>query len=180
MASTLYPPAAVARYNGVARTLHWAIALAILFNLFTGIFGESFEDVWASMPSHKATGLLILVLSIARIGWRLLWKRPDYPAGFSAFQRKVAAATHGTFYLLMLILPVTGWIFSSAGKYPLSFYGLFAIPKLPFTKGMAIVDAAHETHELLGYGFAALVVLHIAAAVYHQWVLKDGTLQRML
>jgi len=84
------------------------------------------------------------------------------------------------FYVLMLVLPVTGWIFSSAGKYPLSFYGLFEWPKLALTKDMPIVGAAHETHEILGYTFAALVVLHIGAALYHHFSLKDATLRRML
>lgn len=180
MASTFAANAEVVRYNTVARALHWTIALAIVFNLLTGLFGEAIEDIWQPFPAHKAIGMLVLVLSVARIGWRFTWQTPAYPAGFSEAQRKLAAATHGIFYLLILILPVSGWIFSSAGKYPLTFFDLFAIPKLPFTKGMAIVDAAHEAHELLGYAFAALVVLHIAAAIYHHRVLKDGTLQRML
>lgn len=172
--------AAAARYNAVARTLHWAIALAIVFNLLTGLFGEAIEDLWQPFPAHKAIGMLVLVLSVARIGWRLTWRRPPYPAGFSERQRKIAAAVHGVFYLLIVAMPLTGWIFSSAGTYPLTFFRLFAIPKLPVVKGMAIVGAAHEAHELLGYSFAALVVLHVAAALYHHRVLRDGTLQRML
>lgn len=168
------------RYNSLARTLHWAIAALILFNLFTGIFGEGFEKIWASMPAHKATGLLILVLSLVRIGWRLSWKTPAYPAGFSPLMRKFAAATHGLLYILMLVLPITGWIFSSAGKWPLSIYGLFDWPKLAVTKDMAVVGLSHEMHEVLGFGFAGLVVLHIGAALYHHVALKDATLRRML
>ncbi|MDF8332431.1 cytochrome b [Novosphingobium cyanobacteriorum] len=168
------------RYNSVARALHWSIGVLILFNLFTGIFGEGLEKMWESMPVHKATGLLILLLSLVRFGWRLRWTTPDYPVDFNPGFRKFAAATHGTFYLLMLILPVTGWIFTSAGKYPLSFYGLFDWPKLALTKDMPIVGAAHETHEILGYAFAALVVLHVGAALYHHFALKDPTLRRML
>lgn len=168
------------RYNAVARALHWTIAVMILFNLFTGIFGESFEKVWESFPAHKATGILVLLLSLVRLGWRLRWRTPDYPVDFKPVFRKFAAATHGMFYLLMLILPITGWIFSSAGKYPLTIYDLFPWPKLPVTKDMPIVGFSHEAHEILGYAFAALVVLHVAAALYHHVALKDGTLRRML
>lgn len=169
-----------ARYNALARALHWALAVLILFNLATGLFGDALESVWEAMPAHKATGLLILLLSLVRIGWRLRWRTPAYPAGFKPAFRTFAAATHGLFYILMLVLPVTGWIFSSAGRYPLSFYGLFPIPRLPFTKDMPVTGAAHEGHEVLGYVFAALVVLHIGAALYHHLALKDGTLRRML
>lgn len=168
------------RYNSLARALHWAIAVLILFNLFTGIFGESFEKMWESMPFHKATGLMILLLSIVRLGWRLRWRTPDYPVDFKPLFRKFAAATHGMLYILMIVLPVTGWIFSSAGKWPLNIYGLFDWPKLPLTKDMPIVGVSHEAHEVLGYAFAALVAFHIAAALYHHVALKDATLRRML
>lgn len=174
------PEADAVRYNSVARALHWAIALLILFNLTTGIIGESIEKIWVVWNAHKATGFVILALSLVRIAWRLTWRTPPYPLGFSPVQRKLAAATHGVFYLLMIILPVTGWVFSSASPWPLSFYGLAPLPKLPVHKGMAVVDFAHGAHTVLGYGFAALVALHIAAALYHHFALKDPTLRRMV
>lgn len=168
------------RYNSLARALHWIIAAMIIFNLLTGIFGEAFEKVWMSIPAHKSTGILILFLSLVRLIWRLRWTTPDYPVDFNPTFRKFAAATHGTFYILMLVLPITGWIFSSAGKYPLDLYGMVGFPKLPITKDMAIAGISHEMHEVLGYGFGALVVLHIGAALYHHFAMKDPTLRRML
>lgn len=168
------------RYNSTARALHWIIAAMVLFNLFTGLFHEAMEHAWQSIPLHEATGLMILLLSIARLVWRLRWTTPDYPVDFSPLLRKFAAATHGLLYILMLTLPVTGWIFASAAKYPISVYGLFDWPKLAVTKDMPIVGAAHETHEVLGFTFAALVVLHVGAALYHHFALKDPTLRRML
>lgn len=168
------------RYNSLARTLHWAIAALILFNLFTGLFGEGFEKVWQSMPAHEATGILILLLSLVRLGWRLRWRTPDYPVDFKPAFRKFAAATHGLFYILMLVLPITGWIFASAGKWPLSIYGLFDWPKLSVTKDMPLVGLSHEAHEILGFAFAGLVVLHVGAALWHHFAIKDATLRRML
>ena len=79
------------RYNAVARTLHWFIGLLILFNLVTGMFGESMEKVWVSMPLHKATGLVILVLSFVRLGWRLSHVPPAYPVDFQPALRRGAA-----------------------------------------------------------------------------------------
>jgi cytochrome b561 len=168
------------RYNAVARTLHWSIGLLILFNLVTGMFGESMEKVWVSMPLHKATGLVILLLSFVRLGWRLSHVPPAYPFDFQLALRRFAGFTHAAFYVLMIAVPMTGWIFSSAEKWPLSIYGLFDWPKLALTKAMPIVEAAHTAHVILGYGFGALVVLHIGAALFHHYELKDAMLRRML
>lgn len=168
------------RYNAVARTFHAVIAAMVIFNLLTGIFGEAIEDIWQPFPAHKATGILILLLSIGRLGWRFTWTMPDWPSTMGGLQRKVARITHVALYALMLIVPLTGWIFSSAGKYPLTIYGLFDWPKLAVSKGSALADAAHESHEVLGFLMAGLVVLHIAAALHHHFVIKDNILRRML
>lgn len=168
------------RYNSVARAFHAVIAVMVIFNLLTGIFGDAIEDIWQPFPAHKATGILILLLSLGRLGWRFTWTMPDWPETMSNLQRTVARLTHAALYALMLIVPLTGWIFSSAGKYPLSIYGLFDWPKLAVAKGSALAEAAHEGHEVLGFAMAGLVVLHVAAALHHHFVIKDNVLRRML
>ena len=168
------------RYNSVARAFHAVIAVMVIFNLLTGIFGDAIEDIWQPFPAHTATGILILLLSLGRLGWRFTWTMPDWPETMSNLQRTVARLTHAALYALMLIVPLTGWIFSSAGKYPLSIYGLFDWPKLAVAKGSALAEAAHEGHEVLGFVMAGLVVLHIAAALHHHFVIKDNVLRRML
>ncbi|WP_295525363.1 cytochrome b [Novosphingobium sp. Chol11] len=168
------------RYNQTARALHWIIAALVLLNLVTGLLGETLEELQIPAPSHLATGILILLLSLVRLGWRLTWRAPPHAADVSPLLRKVARVTHLSFYALMLVMPITGWIFVSASKYPISMYGLFLWPKLPLTKAMPIVGAATEAHEILGYGFAALAALHIGAALYYHFALKDQTLRRML
>lgn len=167
------------RYNSVARTLHWLLALLIIGNLAGGLFADALEGSFEIMPIHKATGLLILALTVVRIVWRLTNRPPALPAHVAGLERAGARAAHVGLYALMLIMPLTGWIFSSAGKYPLSFYGLFDVPKLPFTKGDPIVGAAHEGHEILGWVFLALIVLHVAAALRHHFILRDNVLRRM-
>lgn len=169
----------VQRYNSVARALHWILAILIIGNLAGGLLHDALEGVVEVMPIHKATGLLILALAVFRIVWRLTNRPPPLPGHVHGLERTAAQAAHAGLYALMLVMPLTGWIFSSAGKWPLSFYGLFDVPKLPFTKGDPIVGAAHEGHEILGWVFLALIVLHIAAALRHHFVLKDNVLRRM-
>ena len=97
----------------------------------------------------------------------------------AAWERGAAQAMHWLFYGLMIALPMTGWIFSSAGKYPISWFGLFEIPKLAVEKGSALAEVTHEAHEILGYAWAALLLIHVAAALRHHFVVKDGLMARM-
>lgn len=168
------------KYNRGARAFHWAIAIFIIINLAVGLLHEPLEKTVNLIPLHKALGLTVLVLTLGRIGWRLAWTKPPLPGSVTPFERAAASATHFLLYVLMLAMPLTGWIFSSAGKFPLSFFGLFDWPKLPVTKENPIVGVSHEGHEVLGWVMLALVVLHVAAALRHQFVLRDGILRRML
>lgn len=168
------------RYNGVARTFHAIIAAMVIFNLISGIGGDAIEDIWNPIPFHKSTGILILLMSVARIVWRLTWVMPEWPSAMGGLQRSVAKITHLVLYALMLVVPITGWIMSSAGKYPLTIYGLFDWPKLAITRNSPLAEAAGEGHEVLGFLMAGLVVLHVAAALHHHFVIKDNVLRRML
>jgi len=171
---------AIVRYNAVARSLHAAIAAMVVFNLVSGIGGEAIEGLWNPYPLHKGTGMVILVLSVARIGWRLTWIMPSWPETMGHFQRLTAKVTHFVLYVLMLVLPVTGWIMSSANsKYPISVWGLFEWPKLAVAKGSTLAVTAREGHEVLGFLMAGLVMLHIAAALHHHFAIKDNILRRM-
>lgn len=173
------PPAADERYNAVARALHWIIAALIIGNIAGGLLHEPLEDVVNLMPLHKASGMTVLALSLVRIAWRLTWRAPAHPAGMSGLEVLAARATHLAFYALMLAMPLTGWIMSSAGKYPLSWFGLFDLPKLPVTRENPLYGIAHEGHELLGWLALALVVLHVGAGLRHHFLLKDNVLRRM-
>lgn len=168
------------RYNSVARALHWTIALLVIGNIAGGLLHDSLEDIVNLMPLHKASGMTVLALSLVRIGWRLTWTAPAHPSGMTGLEIAAARAVHMVFYGLMLAMPLTGWIMSSAGKYPLTWFGLFDIPKLPVTREDPLYDLGHEGHELLGWLFIALALLHIGAALRHHLLLKDNVLRRML
>jgi cytochrome b561 len=171
-------------YSSVAIGLHWTIGILIILNVLGGLFHESFGDAvgGAIIGFHKSSGILILVLSVARLIWRLTHRPPPLAASVKGWEKGLAHATHWTFYALMFALPLTGWLMVSAGarKYPLDFYGLFPIPFLPVVQDKVAAHTYNERHELLGYVIAALILLHIAAALKHHLFDKDNTLARML
>lgn len=172
--------ATLAKYDGVARTLHWIIAIAIIIELRLGLT----HDAWKANPwapgVHKSIGLTILALTLVRLGWRLTHTPPPLPSSMPSWQVTLAKATHWLFYIMMIGVPMSGWIMSSAGSYPLNWFGLFDIPKLVVEKGSLLAEAAHEGHEIMGKLFLPLLALHIGAALYHHFRLKDTVLRRML
>lgn len=167
-----------AAYSRIARLLHWAMAVLIIGNLAGGLLHDIAPRL--IMPLHKSTGLLILALALVRIGWRLTHRPPAFPAVMAGWERTLASVTHGLFYALIVVIPLSGWIMASAGDGPLDFYGLFPVMKFDVVKDSALWDVAHEGHELLAFAMIGLLVLHIGAALRHHFVLKDGMLARML
>lgn len=170
---------AVLHYNRVARVLHWTVGALIIVNIVLGIFHDPLGEMFAAMPLHKSIGFTVLALSLFRLAWRLTHPAPPLPATMPGWEKGAAHALHWIFYALMLVLPITGWIFSSAGKYPLSWFGLFEIPKLAVEKGSGLAQGTHNAHVLFGYTWVVLLVGHVAAALRHQYMLKDGVLDRM-
>lgn len=168
------------RYSKGAIAFHWAIALLVIVNLVIGLFHESLFNPAQVMPLHKSLGILILVLTIGRIAWRLGHRPPPLPVAMSGFERMVMKGTHLLFYILLIAVPMSGWVMSSnpARPRPVDFFGLGELPLLPVSGSMA--GAAHEGHEIMGLFMAALVVLHVAAALRHHFLLRDGLLRRMM
>ena len=169
------------RYSWGAIWLHWSIAAFVLVNLVLGLFHESLLDglKWV-IPIHKAIGITVLALTLARIAWRLMHRPPPLLVDMAPWERTVAKVVHWSFYVLLLALPISGWMLSSnpARLRPMSWFGLFPIPPLPISGATA--GLGHEAHGVLGYLMAALVAVHIAAALRHHFVLRDSVLARML
>lgn len=166
-------------YSGVAIAFHWTIALLVIVNLVIGIGHDGIPALRALMGAHKAIGITVLVLTAGRVAWRLAHRPPPLPAGTPGWEKGAAHATHWTLYLLMIAMPLTGWAMVSAPgpQRPLTWFGLFDIPTLPVGSGLA--DLGHDAHGLLGWLMAALVVLHVAAALRHHLILRDTVLARM-
>lgn len=168
------------RYNRLARALHWLIAVLVIGNILGGLVHERLEHIIRLIPIHKSIGLSVLALTLVRIAWRFTWKQPPHPAGVRMWQVIAARVVHTAFYGLMLAMPLSGWAMASAGKYPLSWFGLFDVPKFAITKESALYLASRSGHEVLGWLFAGLVAVHVAAALRHHFILKDRVLERML
>ena len=153
----------VTRYNATARAFHAVIAILVIVNLALGLLGEALEKTIDLFPLHKSIGLTVLALTVARIALRFTWKTPEYVPSLKRVDLIVAKTMHAIFYGLLLILPLTGWIMTSAGKRPLAWFGI-EVPKLAVEKGSTLYEIGHEGHEILGFVMLGLVVLHIAAA----------------
>ena len=167
-----------ARYSGVAIAFHWSIAALIVTNLVIGL-GHQHNEKWGSIPAHEAIGITVLVLSFGRVAWRLGHRPPPLPGDVTRLQTGAAHALHWTFYLLMLAMPISGWLMASAdGKFPISWFGLFRIPFLPI-RGETVATITDRMHLMLGWLFVPLILIHVSAALWHHFGQRDTVLLRM-
>ena len=171
------------RWGGVSQLLHWTIAVLILaigiVGLVMGELPRSPKDFWV-YTAHKSLGLTVLALVPVRIGWRLYAGAPRPVPGTPRLQALLASATHGAIYLLILALPLSGWIYDSANALrPFRWFGLVEVPKL-VAPDEALAASAHGAHEWLFWLLMALVAGHAGAALYHHFIQRDATLARML
>jgi cytochrome b561 len=168
-------------YGSLAKLLHWAIVLLIVPQYFLAEAADELPNGIEKLQLitwHKSLGMLVLLLALVRIGWKLANRGLPRPVG-APWQRKVAAAGHGLLYLLILAQPVSGWLMSSAANYPVTLFGWFQFPAL-IGEDHELHEALEEVHELLFTLVLVVVAVHIAAALYHHFILRDSVLRRML
>jgi cytochrome b561 len=181
-----------ARYDTVALTLHWLIAALIVLDFaFALSFSQFSPDDALYLPSayelHMSTGLVILMLSVARLVWRLAHRRPPLPP-MAPLLRALARVSHFLLYVFMVAAPVSGWLVLSLRHQLTSVFGLFswAWPTLPAIAAMArpgrqfYHDLLLPLHTRLSYLGMSLVALHVAAALYHHLWRRDDVLLRIL
>jgi cytochrome b561 len=178
-------------YSAVAIGLHWLIAALIFANIGLAWYFNTLTDE-AAVPLvalHKSIGITVLLLTLARIAWRLIHPAPPLPATMKPWERWAAKATHLVFYVLMLGLPLSGWAWVSASPlikvHPTTLFGILPWPAFPFPglDSDQLHDARHvlgTTHRVLGYVAYATIVLHVAAALKHQIIDRDDVLARMI
>ena len=169
------------RWGGIAKTLHWLMAVGILGNGILALIMDGMPRGMSKLNTfavHKSIGLTVLALLVLRVCWRLLDRKPaDEP--MPRWQRGVAHATHGVLYLLMLAIPLSGWLYNSAHGYPLQWFKWFNLPGL-VEKNDALSDLAGETHEILFWVIVVVLVAHVGGALVHHVFERDNTLLRML
>jgi len=170
------------RYGALSMLLHWVMATMVIGLLALGLYMTSLPDgapKWEWYGLHKSIGMLVFVLAIARFWWIHSHTRPGLPENLQPWEKMAARMTHGLFYLAMLMLPVSGYVDSSAGGYHLAFFDLFDIPKV-IGKDKDLEELALLIHSSLAYGLIGLLVLHLGAVAKHHLILKDDILRRML
>ena len=187
--SSIYTNNTVARYTGVAIALHWLIALLIISLLVVGKFMTSLDEAdplrFSLTQWHKSFGITILLLSVGRIIWRLSHKPPALPEQIRGWQKFASSVTHFLLYFLMLALPISGWVMVSASPLNIStlLFNIIPIPHLPLLDTLAnkaeISDLFHEVHHISSGIMIALLLLHIGAALMHQFVHRDSVMERM-
>lgn len=169
------------RYSNVSVALHWTIALLIVVNVLLGWIMSIPEDGLAPVPfaMHQSVGILVLLLSIARLGWRLAHPWPPLPPSMKAWEKALARFTHYGFYVLIIGAPLLGWLaVSSFGRSP-TFFGL-DFPRLPVDENREQGGAFGELHGWLVYATLVLLALHVAGAIKHTYFDKNGVLARMI
>jgi cytochrome b561 len=174
------------RYSLTAIVLHWVLGFAILGIFAVGLYMTDlpFSPTRLKLYNwHKWAGIVILALSLVRLLWRLTHRPPALPAkvadAMPAWQRWAHHGTHHALYLLFFLVPLIGWAYSSAAGFPIVVFGAIPLPDfVPVDKALA--DMIKPFHELSAFALIGLALLHIAAALKHQWVDRDGLIGRML
>ncbi|HEX5378222.1 MAG TPA: YceI family protein [Phenylobacterium sp.] len=165
------------RYSTVAIVLHWLIAGAIVFQVLVAWRMHDLKTPlgFALTQLHKSVGITVLVLSLARLAWRLMNPPPPEPAGLATWERVLSKAVHVLLYAIMIGMPITGWIMVSASRIqiPTLLYGTIPWPHLPIADLPAQARAPWRTigsegHEWLAFGAYGLILLHVAGALKHQ------------
>lgn len=181
-----------ARYTGVAMILHWIVAALLILNVALGLSADYIPDsyVRSVIDLHKSIGITVLGLVILRVLWRVSHKPPAMPKTYAPWERLAAHAAHGALYLVILALPVSGWMHDSAWKgaasHPIFLYGLIPWPRIGWIENVephhkeTLHTVFFSVHVYAAYALYALLALHIIGALKHQFWDREPELQRML
>jgi cytochrome b561 len=170
------------RYTSTAIHLHWLIALLVIGLFGVGLYmtGLKLSPQKLQIYSwHKWAGVTVFLLALIRLGWRIGHKPPPDPTGIPRWQKIAAHGVHHLLYLLLIAIPLSGWLMSSAKGFQTVWFGVLPLPDL-LTKDKALGEQLQLLHQALNYSLAGLVLAHAGAALKHHFVDRDGVLARML
>ena len=185
--SGIAPPVAVmntanTRYTRTARSLHWLMALLITGLLALGLYMHELPLSPQKLQLyawHKWAGVTAFLLVWMRLAWRITHRPPALPDAMPRSMQWMAHAGHAALYVLMIAIPLSGWLMSSAKGFQTVWFGVLPIPDL-LAKDRALGELLQTVHKSLNIAFMLALTGHIGAAVWHHAVLKDNTLRRMI
>jgi cytochrome b561 len=170
-------------YSSVARAFHWVTAALVLTSIPIGLTMVNVPNLGATGDTlfhlHRSIGATVLVITVARLIYRLRHPAPPLPAEMSALQRSVARATHWALYVLLIVQPIMGWIATSAYRAPVLYFWLFELPPI-WREDRAFSETMFAVHMTIGVFIAVLITVHIAAALHHHFIQRDRVLMRMV
>jgi cytochrome b561 len=169
-------------YTTTAKLLHWLMATLILGLIVLGLYMEGLPfspEKLKLYAWHKWAGVTAFVLVLARLAWRARNRPPPLPAGMAPAQRLAAHAGHALLYALMIAIPLSGWLMSSAKGVPTVWFGVVPLPDL-LDKSEALGSLLEATHKYLNWLLIATLVGHVGAALKHHFIDRDDILVRML
>ncbi|TGY88474.1 cytochrome b [Marinicauda algicola] len=186
-------PTASDRYGAVSIFFHWTIAALMVGMVFYGWWMEgvreaafageaSFSAASSAYNWHKTIGIAVLALSLARLGWRLGHPVPPLPAHMAAWEKGLARFTHVAFYVLMIGMPIGGYVAASSftGNFPILLFDAVELPKLPVPQTSDFQELSGSLHGAGGWVILGVLALHVAGALKHHIVDRDGVLTRMI
>lgn len=169
-------------YTRTAIFMHWLIGLGMIGMLALGLYmvNMPFSPAKLQLYSwHKWAGMTLLILSIIRLAWRLSHPSPALPDSMGPLSRLAAHAGRWTLYILMLAIPLSGWLMSSAQGFPVVWFGVLPLPDL-VAKNAELGNLLQNAHVILNYTLIVVLIGHIGAALQHHFIKKDTVLSRML
>ncbi len=169
-------------YTAIAKGLHWFMALLIFGLLALGFYMADLPlspEKLQYFSWHKWAGVTVFFMVWLRLLWRVTHRPPAYPLGMTRTQRLLAHGGHGALYLLMVIIPLSGWLMSSAKGVPTVWFGVLPLPDL-LARDKELGKQLTELHFALNISLLVLIGVHTAAALLHHFVHKDDILRRML
>ena len=168
-------------YSGFAKLLHWLIALCVIAIIPLGIAMDNFKGPLGDTlyNTHKSLGVLILVLMVARVGYRLGHGAPAPEPTLEPWRRAASNTVHTLLYVLLVVQPIVGYLANSAYGAITPFFGLFEIPLL-LAKDEPLSERLFLVHRWTGFCIALLVLMHVGAALHHYFLRRDRVLHRML
>ena len=171
----------VMRYSTPAIVLHWLMALLIFVACPLGVYMHDLPlspDKLRLYSYHKWIGITILMLAVIRVMWWLTHKPPMLPETIAGWQRRASRIVHGLLYGLMLTIPLSGWLMSSAKGFQTGWFGVIPLPDL-LEKNRELGDQLAIVHQVLNFSLLTLVIMHVGAAIRHHFFEHQPFLQRM-
>lgn len=170
------------RYTRSAIALHWLIALLIFAALPLGLYMHDLPlspHKLRMYSYHKWIGITVLLLAVIRLTWRATHRPPAMPETMPQWEKLAAETVHYLLYALIFIIPISGWLMSSAMGFQVVWFGVLPLPDL-VAKNKELADLLHEVHETLNYGLLLLLLAHVGAALKHHFIERDDILTRMI